>query len=240
MADKERIRELIQQLGTEEWEAARIRLVRIGKPIVPALIGALKDKDRRVRWRVAEALGEIGDARAVEPLIGALKDDDWKVRQGAAWALGDIGDGRAVEPLIGALKDDDWKVREGAPWALGKIGDARAVEPLIGALKDDDWKVRQGAAWALRKMILENCQTIESLESYEKGLDEGLARLQKRYREDDLVKVGFQIAKLKKQIAARKNELASQRDLILEDIPKPPSKKKGRMYQSMRRATHGR
>jgi HEAT repeat protein len=39
------------------------------------LIKALKDEDSDVRASVvAEALGEIGDARAVEALIEALKD----------------------------------------------------------------------------------------------------------------------------------------------------------------------
>ncbi len=178
MTDEKRIRELIQQLGTREWETAQAELIQVGRPAVPALIEALKDKEKTGRWRAAEALGDIGDDRAVEPLIAGLKDEE--------------------------------------PW------------------------VRWWAANALGK-IFENCKTIEALEAYEKQLDEGLARLQKKYyRPQDLVEVGFEIARLKKYIAADKNELASHRDLILEDIPKPPPKKKGRIYQSMRRATHGR
>ncbi len=39
----------------------------------------------------AEALGKIGDARAVEPLIAALKDSDEDVRQAAAEARGRLG-----------------------------------------------------------------------------------------------------------------------------------------------------
>ena len=119
---------------------------------VDGLIAALRDDDYIVRWKVAEALGEIGDARAVEPLIKALGDEDGDVRQAATEALGEIGDARAVEPLIKALGDEDGDVREFAVDALGKIGDARAVEPLIDALGDEKMTVRGGAAMALGKI----------------------------------------------------------------------------------------
>jgi HEAT repeat protein len=65
-------------------------------------IAALKDNDWWVRRDAAEALGEIGDARTVEPLIAVLKDKDRDVRWHAASALGEIGDARAVDPLIAA------------------------------------------------------------------------------------------------------------------------------------------
>lgn len=105
-------------------------------------------KDKYVRKAAARALGEIGDARAVEPLFAALKDSDIDVRINAAEALGKIG-APAVELLIAALKNDDWKVRCAAAKALGKIGDARAVEPLVAALDDSDRDVRAEAIWAL-------------------------------------------------------------------------------------------
>jgi len=69
------------------------------------LIKALEDEEEYVRSSAAEALGEIGDKRAVEPLIKALEDDDKGVLYHAAYALGRIGDERAVEPLIKALGD---------------------------------------------------------------------------------------------------------------------------------------
>ena len=129
-------------------------------------ISALKDKDRGVRMNAANALGDIGDARAVEPLCIALKDSDWYVRINAACALGKIGDARAVEPLCIALVDKeqdvhaaallvldemgdaragespskakDRAVRMNSATALGEIGDARAVEPLCIALVDKE------------------------------------------------------------------------------------------------------
>jgi len=113
------------------------------------LIKALIDKYEYVRNNVADALGEIGDKRAVEPLIKALEDKTWSVRESAARALGNIRDKRAVEPLIKALGDEDWSVRKSAAEALVKIGDKRAVESLIKTLEDKNRYVRRSAAEAL-------------------------------------------------------------------------------------------
>jgi len=64
---------------------------------VPGLIGALSYRtDMRVRAAAAEALGEIGDARAAGPLTAALQDGVLPVRTAAVRALNKIGDGQAV------------------------------------------------------------------------------------------------------------------------------------------------
>ena len=76
------------------------------KKNVKGLIKALGyPKDYQVRKFASEALGEIGDAQAVEQLIAALKDEEVQVRKFAAKALGKIGDARAIEPLIAVFKD---------------------------------------------------------------------------------------------------------------------------------------
>ena len=54
------------------------------------------EKDRPTRIAAAEALGAIGDDRAVISLILVLAHDSGDVRMFAAVALGKIGDGRAV------------------------------------------------------------------------------------------------------------------------------------------------
>ena len=63
------------------------------------------------RRTAAEALGQLGDARAVEPLTAALGDRNGAVRKAAAEALGQLGDARAVEPLTTALGHADNAVR---------------------------------------------------------------------------------------------------------------------------------
>ena len=72
------------------------------------------------RVDAANALGRIGDIRAVEPLIEALKDEDKEVRMEAADALGLIGDTRAIDPLQQLLEDESG-VRNHAANAIKKI-----------------------------------------------------------------------------------------------------------------------
>jgi len=89
---------------------------------VDGLVRALApENDYDVREAAADALGEIGDPRAVEPLIAALGDPDGDVREAAAEALGTIGDPRAVGPLTAALKDPSGGVRQEAEKALARL-----------------------------------------------------------------------------------------------------------------------
>lgn len=80
-------------------------LVTIGPPAVQQLIVALNDDSQNFRLGAANALGRIGDARALEPLIRSLNYPDIMARGEAAEALGRIGDPRAVDPLVSCLKD---------------------------------------------------------------------------------------------------------------------------------------
>ncbi len=62
-------------------------LVRLGSPALPFLTLALEDPDTRVRLGAADALGQIGDAAAIEGLLIAIKDPVESVRRAAAVAL---------------------------------------------------------------------------------------------------------------------------------------------------------
>ena len=59
----------------------------------------MQDKNSRVRTCAAEALGRIGDARAVEPLIEVLKDEKDQVRTQAVEALETINTPKARSAL---------------------------------------------------------------------------------------------------------------------------------------------
>ena len=96
-------------------------------------LAAIKQEDRRIAQRAAEALGRSADKRAVQPLIAALDHGKKLVREAACKALGGLGDKRAVEPLIAKLTDEEC-VAAAACTALANLGDLRAVEPLIHAL----------------------------------------------------------------------------------------------------------
>lgn len=139
----------------EQWA----RSVQIGAPAVETLITLLTTAGWGVRRSAAEALGQIGDARAVEPLVRAHIDDDVSVAEAAGDALGKIGGPRAVEVLsrtvtyclspaaLPSYPASADSVRRSAARALGQIGDANAVRPLISALRDPG--VRAAAITAL-------------------------------------------------------------------------------------------
>jgi len=117
-------------------------------------------KDPTIRKEAAQALGQIGDVRAVSSLVTVIKTDKvswvckasiealeklgWQPNTDEAgafyWILKEQWDRcskigtPAVMPLISALEDGVSKAA--AVKALGQIGDVRAVEPLIAAFKN--------------------------------------------------------------------------------------------------------
>lgn len=131
--------------GCWDW---REEFSDLGDDPVPSLIVKLGDENPKVRWKAAFSLGNLGDARAVDPLIASLDfsrpyasgEDAFTLNMVAAWALGRLKDPRAVEPLIGALSStcDDFVWI--AAWALGEIGDTRAVAPLRAALQRGEFE----------------------------------------------------------------------------------------------------
>jgi HEAT repeat protein len=86
--------------------------------------------DAGVRRAAAEALGEIGDPRAVDALLGALNDPDALLRCEAVVALGRIRDARAVPRLQVALRDEDFFMLRAGAVALGYVHYSRFC-PLL-------------------------------------------------------------------------------------------------------------
>ncbi len=107
-------------IAKEEWA----RCGAIGAPAIGPLTGVLEDPyfSRDAYRAVAVALGQTGDAQAVEPLLDALANFEPPTRAAAAAALGQIGDPRAIGPLVAALATPDPTVREAAARALELLG----------------------------------------------------------------------------------------------------------------------
>jgi HEAT repeat protein len=124
---------------------------------VEPLIEALEDLKPNVQKSALQALGKIGDERAVEPLIDMLGKEN-EIGEIAAEALGEIGDSKAVDSLIEALE----KSSIGAANALGNIGNTRAIEPLISALNTYGPGFRRHVAIALSDFG--DAQAIQPLE----------------------------------------------------------------------------
>ena len=114
------------------------------------------------RKRAAEALGELGDERAVDALISALEDDEIELSFAltVAEALGEIGDERAVIPIIEALVPRNLEFTRSSDYGghsvggnddslgeviariLGKIGGSVAIPRLIEIVESSGYPKR--------------------------------------------------------------------------------------------------
>ena len=129
---------LIDELANEELQNnALAALVEMRGVAVLPMIDALKNGTDEIRVKVADALGQIGDRRAIVPLIEALDSDPYKeVKAIAAVGLGNIRargeNNKAVIALTNALSYDDTTATQAAE-ALGKINVSTedAVQKLI-------------------------------------------------------------------------------------------------------------
>ena len=132
------VQPLIKELANEELQdQALAALIEMRGSAVPLMLDALKNETDEIRVKVADALGQIGDRRAIVPLIEALNTDPYKeVKAFAAKGLGDIRargeNNNAVLALTEALSYDDTTAANAAE-ALGKINVSTedAVQKLI-------------------------------------------------------------------------------------------------------------
>lgn len=141
------LRDVVQRLGGD-FRAAVYQVGVIG------LRQALDSDAADVRAVAAEALGRLGDRRALEPLVALLRrrSDETKVRLAATEALARIGDRRAIEALEQLLLDADEPVRHSTEKALSKLrggaresGFWRAVVSSLGArIARAGWAVVEG------------------------------------------------------------------------------------------------
>src|SRR3989449_6731530 len=125
-------------------------LVRMGPLAVPPLLARLEGAETAAERRAAaDALGRIGDSRAVARLLRALEDPAMTVRRASIVALLRLEAMNAVPIIARMLEDESGGVRVIAARVLGKFEDPRAVSALVRALGDVQWYVRQTAATAL-------------------------------------------------------------------------------------------
>jgi len=136
--------------ATERWAAALGAARAKDSTLVdPLTVAAAKDPNQELRWRVAYALGRIGDIRGGASLRKLSEDKSEMVRAMAARAMGDVHDSTSAARLVALLGDPAWRVRVNAAHALGVLQarrDARSLRPL---LKDANAHVRWEAALSL-------------------------------------------------------------------------------------------
>lgn len=105
---------------------------------------------KRQNKNALEALGAVGDQRALPVLLNAFKSANPALRSGAAAALGRLGHRDAVTLLAqGLATEKSDSVRGVIVSALGELGDPRALPALRGALTAKGASYREQLAWAL-------------------------------------------------------------------------------------------
>jgi len=102
----------------------------------------------RAKLRAIEALGEVGDERAVDELLEALGDDDPDIARAASRAICARDVDYACERLADALASPTRRLAETAAAALVHMGEA-AVDYLVARLASLDPQARRLAAESL-------------------------------------------------------------------------------------------
>jgi HEAT repeat protein len=108
---------------------------------IPPLLELAKHESERVRWMVAQGLGNYDGPRAAKALIALSSDMSMRVRDWATFGLGLLW--RAGSPairraLVSRLRDPGRDVRAEALAGLATLGDRRVVRPLLRILKSGD------------------------------------------------------------------------------------------------------
>lgn len=154
----------------DEWDD----VVAVGGPAVEPLVVAFRSGTLHTRRLAAEALGKIGDARAVGALEDLLDDSDPDIRASAAWSLEKYAWNRldeqllarvqimlgkwtmlagagpaAITPLVEVVRNGDRSAKAEAIQTIAIIGGPEGVRALIGVFKHRDEHVRRAAAKAL-------------------------------------------------------------------------------------------
>jgi HEAT repeat protein len=172
------LEDLLQQLQSDDLHgsiSAGIVLGQYGQAAVEPLIALLQDNAQANRWHsIVDALGRIGDKRAVEPMIQLLQNpisfEAILARKYTAYALAKLADPRAVDVLIEMLhehdhyeeEEDDGTITvydevavetiEAAAEALIQIGEWRGVEAVVDRLLEGDFWFDHGViGWGGQK-----------------------------------------------------------------------------------------
>ncbi|MEK7699594.1 MAG: HEAT repeat domain-containing protein, partial [Planctomycetota bacterium] len=125
IGDERAVRPLINALDDEslvvrEKAAMALGLLRKPEATEPLISTLSSNTNLLITCAIIDALGQIGETKAVDPLLTFLSHPESKIRECAAASLGGIRNARAIEPLIAALSDEQERVRWYAADSLGK------------------------------------------------------------------------------------------------------------------------
>jgi HEAT repeat protein len=105
--------------------------MKYGAAAIPALLTALRAKNRYVRRGAAAMLAELRAAEAVEPIIGCLQDSDAYVLISACMSLASLEDRRAIAPLWALVERDPASINTAPVRHCGTMGAAEAKQSAL-------------------------------------------------------------------------------------------------------------
>ena len=125
--------------------------LRAAEAFRPAL-AALDESRELIRLRATQALGKIGDHRAVPDLLRKLDDDMYDVRYAAEDSL--VGFGRpSLDPLRAAYRRATPRAQAHILEALAKLGDETAIKWAREYYRNDDPLVRDAVLKSLAVLL---------------------------------------------------------------------------------------
>ena len=114
-----------------------------GSALLEALVLAVDDESKAVRFNAVRVLGHIGDLEAIKPLLAIIaKTDDSALRKIAMCSLVMIDSRRVSDAFIGFLDSKDLAIRLDATSAMAHFKHRRMVDPLKKALIDPHSSIR--------------------------------------------------------------------------------------------------
>lgn len=118
------------------------------KAAIPQLVAHVEARSPAVRRAAAEALGRIGDDRAVGPILKALADEknDRALDHSLTYALIEL-DNR--EYLKNNLTNESLRVRRACLAALDQLGEKLDPKVVLEAMKSKDTALKDTAIWIL-------------------------------------------------------------------------------------------
>ncbi|NIM93321.1 MAG: hypothetical protein GTO18_06380 [Anaerolineales bacterium] len=149
--------DMLRDEDNKVQNAAVHALSKIGQSALQSLLDILLDDQERleVRQLSARAIGEIADARAVDPILSLLKTvDEETLMIDLVVALGKIGEKQAVDNLVAIFNDKEASpfLISSSAWSLGRIEDPTTVKHLLKAFHSPIDIVSMSAARALGKI----------------------------------------------------------------------------------------
>jgi HEAT repeat protein len=150
IGDRQAVDSLIELLADKEVRASALYAlggIKDHRAVGPIMEILRSENNVEIRVEGVEALGEIGDSRALDILVILSKDKEQWVRTTAVKSLGRMGGPFAVAALIEALNDEDGIVRDDAVSAIGNVGDKSAVGPLLDYLKKEKSEKKWNHCW---------------------------------------------------------------------------------------------